>query len=443
VDVKLGATITIATAVVALIATASTAGAAPGTAHSPRFARHARHPLSASRTTKPSKLNCLATCPAYESTINQYFTDVAAASVAGATDNVYSVMTQYSGIENSETFDAATNSYVDTNPYPTSQLCHDSFGGYSDKYCVTDRQLQAEIGKVIAAHGWPAHSNTSLYFIFMPAHVGVCIQPGSAKNNACTTNAFCAYHYNANSFIYAVEPDAAAVPGGFCNVEQHPAGNSADATINNVSHEQIEAITDPFATGWYAGDVAHEIADLCAYDFGTPLDTTPSGDQYNQLINGHPYNLQLEYSNQDAGCVPYLGGPVTSPESLDPPQPDGSGPMTAHDSVVMTTNTIYAIYWVPAVPANITLPAISGVTKVGKTLKAANGTWSNGPPKFTYRWLRCSAAGTVCKGIKAATGRSYRLVEADAGHRLEVRVTATNMVGQRSATAAATARVKK
>lgn len=447
---RLGAAITVAVAALAVIATASTAGAAGGASHQhlafvPHL-RHARHHvMSAALPTKSSQLKCVATCPAYESTINQYFTDVAAAGVAAAPDNVYSVTTQYSGIQYSETFDPATNAYVDQNPYPSAK-CHDGY----DKFCVTDGQLQKEIGKVIAAHGWPTHSSTALYFIFTPANVGVCIYPGTARSDFCTTNAFCAYHANttSNSFLYAVEPDAAAVIDGACDPQQpvgpevRPAGNGADATINTISHEQIEAITDPFGSGWFAGDTAHEIGDLCAYDFGTPLGTTPGGQQYNQAINGDNYYLQLEYSNaansNAGGCVPYLGGAVTAPDPRD-----GSGPMTSHGGAVMTTNTVYAIYWVPTAPANLEQPTISGAAKVGETLKAANGKWSKGPT-FTYRWLRCTVRhiGQRCVGITKATGRTYTLVPADAGHRIEVRVTGSNSVGQASAISNPTPKVR-
>jgi hypothetical protein len=440
--VKLGAVITVAVLALAVVATASTAGAAGGASHQRRglvpHIGHARHLSAATRTAKPAGLKCIATCAAYESTINQYFTDVAAAGAAAATDNVYSVATQYSSIQYNETFDSTTNAYVDQNPYPTSNTCHDSFAGFSDKFCLTDHQLQAEIGKVITARGWPKHSPTSLYFIFTPANVGICIYPGTAGRNACTTNAFCAYHSNTptNSFLYAVEPDAAAISGGACDAGQHPAGSGADATINTISHEQNEAITDPLGTAWTANDAnGDEMADLCAYDFGTPQGIF--GAEYNQTINGHNYYLQLEYSNQDSGCVPYLGGPVTAPDPRD-----GSGPLVYHNGSVMTTNTVYAIYWIPGAPANSKLPTISGTAKVGNTLKATNGTWSYAP-KFTYRWLRCSAAGTVCKGITGATKATYKLVTADTGHRIEVRVTGTNAVGNAAATSAPTAPVKK
>lgn len=423
-------------------------------AHTPlRFMSHLAHatpsaPAQAKRATKGATFDCISTCSAYESTINQFFTDVAAGSVAGATDNVYSVQTQYAdgapaNIQYNQTFGG---SYVDGNPYPTTNACQDGV----DTYCVTNAQLTAQIGKVIAANNWPTFSTTTLYLIFTPANVGTCIYPGVAGGgNPCTSNVFCAYHAVSNAgFIYAVEPDALAVPGDVlhphpCDSGEAPAGNSADATINTVSHEQIEATTDPFNDGWISADGAHnnpEIGDLCAYDFGTALGGS-AGTLYNQTINGHNYYLQLEYSNaansNAGGCVPYLGGPVTAADPRD-----GVGPLVYNGGALMTTNTVYAIYWIPAAPANTKLPTISGTAKVGKKLRASHGRWSNGP-KFTYRWLRCSKTGTSCKGIAKATGSTHALVLADVGHKLEVRVTGTNMVKSVSANSAPTAVVKK
>jgi hypothetical protein len=451
--VKVVAASTVAVAILVLVASAATAGAAQRAPHqlralAPHFG-HTSRLSPATQTAKTAGINCVSACSAYESTINKYFTDVAAASVAGATDNVYSVATQYSNIQYSETFDASTNTYVDGNPFPTTKTCHDLW----DKYCVTDGQLQAEIGKVIKAHHWPTHSKTALYFIFTPAHVGVCQFRGfPSRANPCTTNAFCAYHAATlhRSFIYAVEPDAATAIGGACtptdslNQPQAPAGNSADPTINTISHEQIEAITDPFGESWISLDLTPgqppEIGDLCAYDFGTPLGGAP-GALYNQVINGNPYYLQLEYSNAAnsgaGGCVPYLNGPVTPADVRN-----GSGPLVYLGGDVMTTNTVYAIYWMPAKPANIKLPTASGTTKVGKTLKAWHGEWSH-LPKFAYRWLRCSAAGTSCTGITKATDASYTLVKADAHHSIEVRVTAKNMAGRVSAISVPTAAVTR
>ncbi len=61
-------------------------------------------------------------------------------------------------------------------------------------------------------------------------------------------------------------------------------------------------------------------------------------------------------------------------------------------------------------------PTIAGKAKVGKTLKAKPGTWDEGT-SLAFQWLRGS------KAIKGATGRSYKLVKADKGKKIAVRVT--------------------
>jgi hypothetical protein len=449
--VRLFAVIALAAGAIVLSAASSPAGATWGVSHQLRgFVPHTAHASrlpAASRTHQTAGFNCVSSCAAYESKINQFFTDVAADN--GLTTNVYSVASQYAPIEYNETFEG---SYVEGRPFPAS-TCHDGF----DKYCLTDPQLQTEIGKVIARNGWPtqAESKTALYFIFTPASTGICQGPGgpSLANNPCTTNVFCAYHSAAadSSFLYAVEPDDKAVEGGGCSLGQAPVGSGADDTLSTVSHEQNEAITDPFPpTGWVSEDTetfdgipnaffGTEIGDLCAYNFGASLGGAPHA-QYNQIINGHNYFLQQEWSNADGGCVQHLGGTPTNFPSSSPFY-GGVGPLVNEGGSVMTTNQIYAIYWVPAKPAMKQLPKITGAPKVGNKLKTSHGTWSNAP-KLTYRWLRCSSAGKSCKGITKATGATYTLAKADARHRIEVRVTATNAAGHVSATAAPTVAVK-
>lgn len=85
-------------------------------------------------------------------------------------------------------------------------------------------------------------------------------------------------------------------------------------------------------------------------------------------------------------------------------------------------------------PKVVKPPAVTGVTEVGKTLTAANGTWSGTEPiTFTYKWRRCPAVGPGCFDIAGATAQTYVLVSADQGHRIRVRVTATNSAGSRTA----------
>jgi len=95
---------------------------------------------------------------------------------------------------------------------------------------------------------------------------------------------------------------------------------------------------------------------------------------------------------------------------------------------------------VTAAPANTALPTISGLTQVGSTLTATNGTWTGFPaPTFTYQWERCDSAGANCVNIAGATSQSYLLAGADAGSRIRVKVTGTNSVSAATAESAATA----
>ena len=91
-----------------------------------------------------------------------------------------------------------------------------------------------------------------------------------------------------------------------------------------------------------------------------------------------------------------------------------------------------------AAPVNTSLPTISGTARVGQTLTAGNGTWSNAPTSFAYQWLRCNGGGNSCASVANGTQQTYTLVGADAGSTMRVRVTATNADGSSSAESAQT-----
>jgi hypothetical protein len=92
-----------------------------------------------------------------------------------------------------------------------------------------------------------------------------------------------------------------------------------------------------------------------------------------------------------------------------------------------------------AAPQNTSPPTISGQARVGSTLTAENGTWSNSPTSFTYQWQRCNADGTSCTNISGATQKTYTLSSADVEKRVRVVVTATNPDGSASANSAPSA----
>ncbi len=89
-------------------------------------------------------------------------------------------------------------------------------------------------------------------------------------------------------------------------------------------------------------------------------------------------------------------------------------------------------------PLDQDAPTISGTPRPGQTLTAGDGTWSGTVPMtFTRQWRRCDADGLNCVDIGGATGTTFLLTATDLGHRIRVRVTATNAAGSRAVESAA------
>ena len=86
-----------------------------------------------------------------------------------------------------------------------------------------------------------------------------------------------------------------------CGVGQRPNNSDADDTLNVTSHEHREMIEDPSGAGWYDAS-GNEGADKCAWKFGAVLGSTATG-AYNQIIDGHDYYVQEEWTNARATCV--------------------------------------------------------------------------------------------------------------------------------------------
>jgi hypothetical protein len=236
----------------------------------------------------------------YTFLIDRFLDDVAHDSESDQTSNVYASDTQYydwSGyISYASSFGG---SVVDRNPFPPS--------GCSDPYtsvCLTDAQIQQEIQRVIAdpvqaAQGWKP-GPSALFFMLTARGVGSCFDSSSSS---CAFTQYCAYHSSFGSgstvTLYANIPYADTVPSA-CDAGQHPNGDDADATINMISHEHNEAITDPLGNAWF-DRWGQENGDKCAWTFGA-ADGSPRA-KYNQVINEDNYYLQQEWSNLSGGCV--------------------------------------------------------------------------------------------------------------------------------------------
>ncbi|MCC6226287.1 MAG: hypothetical protein IT195_07765, partial [Microthrixaceae bacterium] len=82
-------------------------------------------------------------------------------------------------------------------------------------------------------------------------------------------------------------------------------------------------------------------------------------------------------------------------------------------------------------PSPTTQPRILGeLSSVGETATADPGVWDS-TTTLSYQWYRCTTAGACT--LLPATGSAYVIQPGDAGHRLKLRVTATNAIASASA----------
>jgi PKD repeat protein len=236
----------------------------------------------------------------FRTLVDRYLADVAVDS--GQRSSVYAANTQYYDNTTGHILHSSIfgGSLTDTTSFPSATCL-----AAPSSQCITDAQIKTELNGFLTANGLPRGLGTQ-YFVLLPPGIVVCF--GTAAGSDCSGpgGTFCAYHGDfvgaGSSTLYAVHPYPD--PSG-CDPGDHPNGNTdADSQINLISHEHNEAITDPLANpgGWYDDTSGEENGDLCAWTFGTALGGA-SGSRYNQVLNGHHYWLQREWSNYNAGCV--------------------------------------------------------------------------------------------------------------------------------------------
>ncbi len=237
----------------------------------------------------------------YEPLIKQFLGDVAHDS--GLTTNVFSLLDQYGDAQGPGhyeiAYDTATDSIDDTDPYPAKGSQCASPSGVST--CITDQEVAHEIDRVIQQADPAGRNLHDVWELFLPPNVDECSSQG-----VCGSNAFAGYHAFADEghgvFIYAVMIDTLievqSIPGA------DPEGNpEAENSIDTAAHETIEAITNPEGVGWMDPD-GFEVADKCEIgpQQGAPLGFAPDGSPYDQIIDGHEYNIQEMWSNETDGC---------------------------------------------------------------------------------------------------------------------------------------------
>ncbi len=247
----------------------------------------------------------------YQTLIDRYLSDVAADS--GLSTNVNSVLTQYGDASGRAAYDSEFGgAFDDTGAYPAPGCPVEA--GFTQ--CLTDAQLAGHLNGFVQSHGLPRGLGVE-YFVFTPPEIDTCFE---SSGKVCFGNFFCAYHADTaasgTETIYADIPYAPQFPSG-CGSGQHPnagASSVADDTIDTLSHEYDESITDPLGTAWFDSSL-EEVADKChigqPQDYGSPLGGAP-GSLYNQLIHGGTYYTQTEWGNGAGGCEQRNSLPISA-----------------------------------------------------------------------------------------------------------------------------------
>jgi PKD repeat protein len=250
--------------------------------------------------------------PEYVSGLGNYFKNLAHDS--GGHQNTDSVSTQYNDLTGSSARYSVAfgGALLDTNAYPKSQC--PVLPPVTE--CLTDAQIQQELERFVTAN----HLKRDLsheYFLLTPPHVEGCFDNNPNESPAyggCsagevpqTLALFCAYHQTTTispMLIYSNDPFVTGNSG--CDDGNHPNGSSDGALQGGLSHEHNESITDPIPNdAWTNGSGANqglENGDQCDGKMGATLGTH-NGATYNQVINGHFYWYQEEWSNQGHTCL--------------------------------------------------------------------------------------------------------------------------------------------
>jgi PKD repeat protein len=246
--------------------------------------------------------------PEYQQGIDEYLENLAADS--GGHENVDSVDAQYGDAEGQ--FAGYVSHFggelIDTDPYPER-------GCTAAPICLTDEQIRTELTRFAKAHNLPTNLETE-YFLITPPEVESCFEANGVECSAGSRQpVYCAYHDNipepgGGELIYADDPYVDEIEG--CDDGNHPNGVSDSALEGGLSHEHSESITDPEPDSAWSDffEEGSEIGDKCrsetpSVEFGKPLGES-KGVKWNQLINGHRYWYQQEWSNDGSQCLQRL-----------------------------------------------------------------------------------------------------------------------------------------
>jgi PKD domain len=340
--------------------------------------------------------------------IAQYFHDLQRDS--GGDQNVDSVGPQYNDLTGAvANYDVRFGGVlVDRDPYPASQCPVGGVGPIGTvTNCLTDAQIQDEITNFVTSHHLPTDLSHE-YYLLTPPHVESCFSNdptqgfGGCSAGEPVDRAYCAYHQNTATptmIFYANTPFDAN--NSHCQDFNYPNGLISDGEINGgLSHEHMESVTDPIPndawTNGFGADQGEEVGDQCNRIRGNPLGTAPNGSPYNQVINGHLYWYQEEWSNYTHSCVQRVDLPRRLPTARETVTAGSGTDMTFDASRSTAPGGVADFSWqFNAVPNAQT---VEQTTPTITYTFPAPGAYSTGVAVFNSDGLSSGTGGIVITG---------------------------------------------
>ena len=213
--------------------------------------------------------------------------------------SAHGVLTQYYQVDHGKQFVSDAVSYggttTDASPFPRDTL--------------SDGQIAREVRAAVTREHLPEGIRVN-YAVLLPEQV--------QTNTRCAWHAWVPDPRSGQSIYFSAipyyNPNSHYTRATGCYVHRggpYPHGEATDNGIDMLSHELSEVATDPSQThgtraqlgrGWRMNADAPadqlEIGDICRWRYGAGDPLTGA----NAFLNGHPYLIQEEFSNENHGC---------------------------------------------------------------------------------------------------------------------------------------------
>lgn len=220
--------------------------------------------------------------------VSQFLSDLATSPLIRVTD-------QYVGAQSGDR-------------YPLGTVFQANYHPQRNPLTDADMQAVAHAAAVVLGEAGYQH----IFHIFLVPGQVECFD---STFTTCSNNVFCAYHGSAvfpdvGEVVYSVEPNVVNVFG--CQGPANRPNGGFDDTYSVLSHETIEAITDPDGTAWFnvtnSGLLGSEIGDECLFWLFDSSGNFISTNPVVQTFNGRPYDIQTEYNNAAHACTTSSAG---------------------------------------------------------------------------------------------------------------------------------------